>query len=174
MLEVCLPGICGYEVCRELRESFGDGLWIIFISGTRTESYDRVGGLLLGADAYLNKPLAIEELTARIRGLLRRDSKPKGGVTSRLSPREHEVMHLMVEGLAHKEIANRLSISPRTIGTHVEHIFTKLGVHTRAQAVRVYQDDLGRGDTVPHLILPFLLYGNDFCEWASAGALLAG
>jgi DNA-binding response OmpR family regulator len=53
VLEVCLPGICGYEVCRELREVFGEGLSIVFVSGTRREPHDRVAGLLLGADDYL-------------------------------------------------------------------------------------------------------------------------
>src|SRR5437762_1446787 len=49
ILEVNLPGISGYELCRTLRESYGDGMPILFVSGDRVESYDRVAGLLLGA-----------------------------------------------------------------------------------------------------------------------------
>jgi DNA-binding response OmpR family regulator len=53
ILDVSLPGISGYEVCRELRRAYGPQLPILFVSGARTESYDRVAGLLIGADDYL-------------------------------------------------------------------------------------------------------------------------
>lgn len=53
LLEIRLPGISGYEVCRQLRAAFGEGLPIVFTSAERTESYDRVAGLLVGADEYL-------------------------------------------------------------------------------------------------------------------------
>ena len=58
MLDVQLPGMSGYEICRELRDEFGEGLPILFVSGFRTESLDRVAGLLVGADDYLVKPFA--------------------------------------------------------------------------------------------------------------------
>src|SRR5712691_3566447 len=76
LLDVCLPRTSGYEVCRELRDRFGDALGIIFVSGERTDSIDRVSGLLLGADDYLVKPFDPDELLARIRTVLRRVSKP--------------------------------------------------------------------------------------------------
>src|SRR3970040_985162 len=50
VVEVFLPGLSGYEVCRELRDEFGPALPIILVSGERAESYDRVAGLLIGAD----------------------------------------------------------------------------------------------------------------------------
>ena len=53
LLDVNLPGICGYEVCRLLRDEFGDQFPIVFVSGARTESFDRVAGLLLGANDYV-------------------------------------------------------------------------------------------------------------------------
>src|SRR5262245_24365090 len=55
LLDVRLPGASGYEVYRELRDR-DSGLPIIFISGERTDAYDRTVGLLLGADDYLVKP----------------------------------------------------------------------------------------------------------------------
>src|SRR5262245_4386423 len=64
LLEIALPGISGYEVCRQLRDRFGERLPIIFVSGTRTESYDRVAGLLIGADDYIVKPFSPGELVA--------------------------------------------------------------------------------------------------------------
>lgn len=72
LLDVALPGITGYEVCHELRETYGHSLPVIFISGSRMESQDRVAGLLLGADDYIVKPFDTPELLARIRGVLRR------------------------------------------------------------------------------------------------------
>jgi DNA-binding NarL/FixJ family response regulator len=135
VLDICLPGISGYEVCHELRQSFGDGLPIMFISAARGESYDRVAGLLLGADDYLAKPVAPDELLARVRRLLRRRAPIAAGVATRLTKREQEVLGLLAEGCDIAEIASRLHLSPKTVATHIEHILGKLGVRSRAQAV---------------------------------------
>ena len=135
VLAVCLPGISGYEVCHALRETFGERLPIIFMSGTRTEPLDRVAGLLIGADDYLVKPFTPDELIIRVRGLVRRATPPTSGVASKLTAREQEVLRLLADGLGQKEIATRLLISRKTVNTHVEHIFAKLGVHSCAQAV---------------------------------------
>jgi DNA-binding NarL/FixJ family response regulator len=117
ILDVSLPGISGYEVCRELRRAYGPQLPILFVSGARTESYDRVAGLLIGADDYLAKPFAPDELLAS------------------LTAREQEVLRLLADGLNQRDIADALVISPKTVGTHIERILEKLGVHSRVQAV---------------------------------------
>src|SRR5512133_1403309 len=70
ILEVLLPGVAGYEVCRELKDAFGEALPIVFVSGSRTEPGDRVAGLLVGGDDYLVKPFDPDELLARVRRLL--------------------------------------------------------------------------------------------------------
>jgi DNA-binding NarL/FixJ family response regulator len=134
VLEVRLEDVSGYEVCRQLRQDRGDALPIIFVSGDRTESFDRVAGLMLGADDYLAKPLDPDELVARVRRPLRRLAA-WNGAGIRLTTREREVLTHLAEGLGPVEIATVLSISPKTVATHVEHIYAKLGVHTRAQAV---------------------------------------
>jgi DNA-binding NarL/FixJ family response regulator len=164
VLEVCLPEISGYEVCRELREAFGEQLSIVFVSGTRTESYDRVGGLLLGADDYLVKPFAADELLARVRRLVHDPPQLTSGVASNLTPREQEVLQLVAQGHDQKEIASRLSISPKTVGTHLEHIFSKLGVRSLAQAVAlVYREDLSNRKPPRSLsIAPLTLPAGDF------------
>jgi DNA-binding NarL/FixJ family response regulator len=132
---VCLPGISGYQVCRDLRDRFGDGLPIIFVSGARSESYDRVAGLLVGGDEYLTKPLQPDEFLIRVARLMRRSAPLNPGVSGRLTPREREVLRCLAEGLAPRDIASHLVITPKTVGTHIDHIFSKLGVHSRAQAV---------------------------------------
>jgi two-component system nitrate/nitrite response regulator NarL len=134
VLEVLLSGVSGFEVCRELKDEFGEALPIVFVSGTRTEPGDRVAGLLVGGDDYLVKPFDPNELLARVRRLL--PAPLAGGDTARkLTRRELEVLLLLVEGLSQPEIAEKLFISPKTVGKHIEHILAKLGVHNRAQAV---------------------------------------
>jgi len=69
VLDVMMPGLSGYEVCRRLRA--GGDVPILMLTA-KDEVPDRVRGLDVGADDYLVKPFALEELQARIRALLRR------------------------------------------------------------------------------------------------------
>ena len=145
VLDVQLPGISGYEVCRVLRDEVGDSLPILFVSGVRTDPLDRAAGLLLGADDYLVKPFAPDELLARIRALLRR-GRPSVATNGNwgLTRREGEVLRLLARGLSQPEIASRLTISHKTVGTHIEHILRKTGARSRAQAVALaYGGELG-------------------------------
>lgn len=137
LLDVLLPGISGYEVCRRLRDRFGESLPILFVSGVRTEAIDRVAGLLVGSDDYLVKPFAPDELVARVCALLRRRERARAPIGNGwgLTPRETEVLGLLASGLGQAEIASRLVISPKTVGTHIEHILSKTGARNRAQAV---------------------------------------
>jgi DNA-binding NarL/FixJ family response regulator len=140
LLDVCLPGVSGYEVCHQLRQRFGPSLPIIFLSGERIEGHDRAAGLLIGADDYMVKPFFPDELAARVRRLLARsESNTMANAGSSppapLSQREREVLELLAEGLRHKAIATELYISPKTVATHIQRILTKLGVHSRAEAV---------------------------------------
>ena len=135
VLDVNLPGLSGYEVCRELRRTHGASLPILFVSGERTESFDRVAGLMLGADDYIVKPFAPDELLARLRSLLRRGGAPVVPARGALTAREFEVLTLLAEGLDQSEIAQRLLISSKTVATHIERILGKLGVRSRAAAV---------------------------------------
>jgi DNA-binding NarL/FixJ family response regulator len=143
ILDICLPGISGYQVCHDLRERFGEGLPIMFISAARTDSCDRAAALLVGGDDYLRKPVSPDELLIRVGRMIRRSAPLNPAVTGRLTPREQEVLRLIAEGLGSREIATRLVITEKTVATHIDHIFTKLGVHSRAQAVALaYQRNL--------------------------------
>ena len=134
VIEVMLPGTSGYEVCRELKDASA-ATRVVLVSGRRAEACDRTAGLLLGADDYLVKPLDPDELVARVRRLLPRESDLPQAVRTRLTPRESEVLELLVDGWTQTEIAEVLLISPRTVGKHVEHILAKLDVRSRAQAI---------------------------------------
>jgi two-component system, sensor histidine kinase ChiS len=147
VVEVLLRGVSGYEVCHELKNEFGEALPIVFVSGNRTESGDRVAGLLVGADDYLVKPFDPEELLARVRRLLPAPVA-EGRKVHELTQRELDVLSFLVDGLNQSEIAEKLVLSPRTVGKHIEHILRKLDVHSRAQAVSVaLRDDMLLADS---------------------------
>ncbi len=141
LLDINLPGTSGYAVCHELRQTLGQQFPIIFLSGERTESFDRVAGLLIGADDYLTKPFDSDELIARVSRMLDRlDQQPRQAPDADLyglTPRECEVLSLLVDGLSQPEIAERLYLSPKTVGTHIQRIMGKMGVKSRTQAVAV-------------------------------------
>jgi DNA-binding NarL/FixJ family response regulator len=161
ILDVDLPGVTGYEVCRELRDSFGEATAIMFISGSRGEALDRVAGLLIGADDYLGKPFDPDELIGRARSLLRRQRTTQGNrspvarngkATSVLTTREREVLVLLARGRGQREIATDLVISSKTVATHIQRILAKLGVHSRAHAVVIAHRERLVGDTDSHAI----------------------
>jgi len=76
ILDVLMPGADGLEVCRRLRRS-GSRVPILMLTA-RDEVENRVAGLDAGADDYVTKPFALEELIARVRALLRRASSGSG------------------------------------------------------------------------------------------------
>jgi two-component system OmpR family response regulator len=93
VLDVMLPGIDGFETCRRLR---ADDVWTpVLMLTARGALEDRVAGLDGGADDYLVKPFEIEELTARLRALIRRHPRERPAVLEigdlKLDPATHEV-----------------------------------------------------------------------------------
>lgn len=82
ILDLMLPGLSGYEVCRRLRSARVSTK--ILILSARTEEFDRVLGLDIGADDYVTKPFSLTELCARIRALMRR-GEPRSGVREYVS-----------------------------------------------------------------------------------------
>jgi two-component system response regulator MprA len=86
ILDVLMPGVDGLEVCRRLR-SEGSRLPVLMLTA-RVEVEDRVEGLDAGADDYLTKPFALDELKARLRALLRRTTTNGAGETLRFADLE--------------------------------------------------------------------------------------
>jgi two-component system OmpR family response regulator len=108
VLDVMLPGLDGFEVCRRLR---GRGQWAPVVMLTaRTAVQDRVEGLDAGADDYLAKPFSFAELTARLRALIRRGAGVRPAVLQsgdlRLDPARRQAWRGNVElSLTAKEFA---------------------------------------------------------------------
>lgn len=94
LLDLMLPRMSGYEVCRKLR-SEGSDVAIIMITA-RGEEADRVLGLDIGADDYISKPFAVRELLARIRAVLRR-GRPRSTDVHRI-----EFGDVVVDFLSHE------------------------------------------------------------------------
>jgi two-component system response regulator MprA len=107
MLDVMMPGLDGIEVCRQLRASPGGDVPILMLTAKDAVS-DRVAGLDAGADDYLVKPFAFNELLARIRALLRRRQVPeltlnsttheviRGGRPIALTAKEFDLLELFM------------------------------------------------------------------------------
>jgi len=148
LIDLEIEDMTGYEVCYELRQRTGEELPIILLSGERTESSDRVAGLLIGADDYLPKPFDPDELLARARRLLTRSPLLPPTTDVPLTAREIQVLQVLADGATQEAIAKQLFISPKTVATHIQRIITKLGVHSRTEAVAIaYRDGLVRSPT---------------------------
>jgi DNA-binding NarL/FixJ family response regulator len=138
ILSVAVPGVAGYDVCRTLREEFGEILPIIFTSKARTDPLDCVAGLLLGADDYIVEPFVRAEFVARVRRAVIRSVALRSlqrRPTHTLTAREVEVLAALADGLSQQQIALMFVISPKTVATHIQRILAKLEVHSRAEAV---------------------------------------
>jgi two-component system response regulator MprA len=91
LLDIAMPGIDGFEVCRQLRLSHD--VPIIMLTA-RDEVQDKVNALDLGADDYIAKPFALDELIARIRAVLRRADSVNEALTYDdlvVDPKTHEI-----------------------------------------------------------------------------------
>jgi DNA-binding NarL/FixJ family response regulator len=157
LLDVGLPGRSGLEVIGDVR-SLASRCQIVIL--TVFEDEQKIGAAIsAGASGYLLKGSRAEtvaeaiieasqggspmspKVAASVVALLARLTKPAPPIA--LSPRERELLALLVEGLTAKEIADRLTVSIHTANTHTRNLFTKLGVHSRAAAVaRALRDRL--------------------------------
>jgi len=79
LIDIMLPGVDGFEVCRSIRRT--SDVPIVMVTA-RADTHDVVAGLEAGADDYLTKPFAPKELSARIRALMRRARKPDPATTT--------------------------------------------------------------------------------------------
>jgi two-component system response regulator RegX3 len=96
VLDVMLPGIDGYEVCRRLRVE--SSMPVLFLSARDTE-LDKVVGLEIGGDDYLAKPFGVRELQARVKALLRR--APSGSREAGMAGEHIELCGIMLDEGAH-------------------------------------------------------------------------
>src|SRR5688572_11660048 len=144
LLDLRMPVMEGVEAVRRIRELDPHALVIVL---TTYDTDDEIASALkAGAKAYVLKDISADELVSCIRKVLAGQTylapaaaaKLAEGVTRvQLTPREMATLRLMADGKANKEIATELEISERTVKTHLAHLFEKLGVTSRTEAVKV-------------------------------------
>jgi two-component system NarL family response regulator len=144
LLDLRMPLMEGVEVVRRIRERDPRARVIVLTTYDTDDEISRA--LKAGAKAYVLKDISAEDLVGCIRDVLAGKTyiapaaaaKLAEGVTRvQLTPREMAALKLMADGKANKEIANALDISERTVKTHLGHLFEKLGVTSRTEAVKV-------------------------------------
>jgi DNA-binding NarL/FixJ family response regulator len=144
LLDLRMPVMEGVEVVRRLRERDPQAKVIVLTTYDTDEDISRA--LRAGAKAFVLKDITAEALVACIHDVLAGKTylapaaaaKLAEGVTRvQLTPRELATLRLLADGRANKEIATALGISERTVKTHLGHLFEKLGVTSRTEAVKV-------------------------------------
>jgi len=144
LMDLRMPEMEGVEAVRRIREMDPQARVIVLTTYDADEDIARA--LQAGAKAYILKDIAADALIACIRDVLTGKTylapaaaaKLAERVTQvQLTPRELSVLRLLANGHSNKEIASALTISERTVKTHLGHLFEKLGVTSRTEAVRV-------------------------------------
>ena len=144
LLDLRMPVMDGVEVVRRIREQEPHARVVVLTTYDTDDEIARA--LKAGAKAYVLKDITAEDLVACIRDVLAGKTylapaaaaKLAEGVTHvQLTPRELATLRLTADGKANKEIASELGISERTVKTHLGHLFEKLGVTSRTEAIKV-------------------------------------
>ena len=144
LMDLRMPEMEGVEAVRRIRELDAQARVIVLTTYDADEDIARA--LQAGAKAYILKDIAAEALIACIRDVLAGKTylaptaaaKLAERVTQvQLTPRELAALRLLANGESNKEIATSLEISERTVKSHLAHLFEKLGVTSRTEAVRV-------------------------------------
>ncbi len=143
LLDVRMPGLSGLEVQRELKRR-GTTLPVVIITG-HGDVPMAVAALKAGAVDFLEKPFDKGAILAAVDEALRRAAVPEApadraalnGKVAQLTPREREVMDLVVAGHANKVIAHRLQIALRTVEIHRARVMEKTGARSLSELVRM-------------------------------------
>lgn len=153
IMDIALPKLNGIEATRQIKEN-NPGATVLVLTAYDDNEY--IFALLeAGAAGYLLKDVSTDELVAGIRAVQAGESMLHPAIARKvinrfsqrveedegqdpfdeLTEREVEVLQLAGRGITNREIADRLSISHRTVQAHLSHTFSKLGVGSRTEAV---------------------------------------
>jgi len=145
VLDIRMPEMSGLEVQQHLNR-LGCMLPVIFITG-HGDVPMAVQAMKAGAFEFIQKPFREQDLLDKINDALRHDAENRKGVARRaevlrrlesLTPRERQVMDLVVEGGANKVIAIDLGLSERTVEIHRAKVMEKMGARSVAHLVKLH------------------------------------
>ena len=145
LMDLQMPGVDGVAATRQI---VGEGLADVLVLTSYSDAERIVGALDAGALGYLLKDAEPDEVLRGIRAVARGESpinpraarellgarRTTSSAAADLTPRESEVLALVRDGLANKQIARRLGISERTVKAHLTSTFQRIGVADRTQA----------------------------------------
>src|SRR5450759_4377983 len=147
VLDVRMPGMSGIETTRRIRAAFPK-IRVLILSAHADFALE---AFRAGASGYVLKSARSSELIAALRSIFCGSTVIQGALvetlgiwgsggrsqgTDLLSPREAQILRLVARGLTNRTIAREVGIAPRTADQHVHNIFVKVGVRSRAEAVR--------------------------------------
>jgi DNA-binding NarL/FixJ family response regulator len=151
LLDVVMPRMDGVEATRRLRELVPDTRVLVLTSFAAEDQV--VDAVRAGAAGYLLKDVEPADISAAIRAVHRGDAflHPEAAAhviaavhhdghapgAEQLTPRERDVLALVGEGRSNREIAHELTVTEKTVKTHVSNILRKLGVRDRTQAALI-------------------------------------
>ena len=150
LLDLNLPGISGLDAIERIKGRFPETHILIFT--VFDDAQHIFPAILAGADGYILKKIpplrllqAIEDAAAGGSPMTPMIAKktldlfkryvPRKNQDDPLTTREREILSLLVDGLGNEEISNKLFISLQTVRNHIRHIYEKLHVHSKSQAV---------------------------------------
>lgn len=153
VIDVIMPTKDGIEATREIKDAFPN-IGVLVLSGHDEQQFV-FDALKAGASGYLLKTAELDEVVKTVKEVAQGQGKLDPTLATRmlsefqtyqkadvsevfqpLTPREKEILRLMSQGLPNKTIASRLSISERTVTTHVANIYSKLHVNNRVSAIQ--------------------------------------
>jgi RNA polymerase sigma factor (sigma-70 family) len=144
LLDIQMPGLNGFQLQQRLQNSTHFGIPIIFITG-HGDIPSSVTAMKAGAVDFFAKPFNDEDLLKAVREAIERDQRERAERAERasvercfetLTPREREVIALVVKGLLNKQIASALGTSEKTIKIHRGRVMEKMKVRSVADLVR--------------------------------------
>src|SRR5439155_6215963 len=156
LIDLQMPGLSGIETIRRIRQLHGDAAVVVI--SAHDDELSRARSVEAGARGFISKLTPLAEVpglirrtrsgetlmepeeTARLLRLLRHrrhQLATERQRANRLTPRQIQILQMLSDGVPMAKISEGLSMTPATLRTHVQNILTRLGVHTKVEAVAV-------------------------------------